>query len=114
MYRHLFRNRWIALAFVLMMASSAASLVGTEDGGGMIDQAKEQLQGQKDQFEAEAAKMAKPTRSHTVISLEEPPVSEGDMQDEEALIDPGTGIDPTPPDPAGLEPEPDINPAPVG
>ena len=112
MYRHLFRNRWIALAFVLMMVASAASLVGTEDRDGVIDQTTAELMGQKQQFEAEAEELAKPTRSHQIVTLEEPVPEDEDSSDDD-LIDPGIGIDPTPPDVTGFEPEPDLDPTPV-
>lgn len=111
MYRHLFRNRWIALAFVLMMTASAISLVGTEERDGVIDQATAQLNGQKQEFEQQAAELSKPTRSHTVIDLAE---TEDQDEGEESLIDPGTGIDPTPMDGEGIEPVPDLDPVPAG
>lgn len=113
MYRHLFRNRWIALAFVLMTVASAASLVGTEDHDGVIDKATAQLHDQKAQFAAEAEELAKPTRSHTVITLDEPPPEDAEELNDEDLIDPGTGIDPTPMDNSGFEPVPDHTPAPM-
>lgn len=109
MYRHLFRNRWIALAFVLMMTASAISLVGTEEGGGVIGEATAELHGQKQAFEDQAAELSRPTRSHTVIDMEEADAGEGD----EALVDPGTGIDPTPETEGGFEPVPDLDPTPA-
>lgn len=109
MYRHLFHNRWIALAFVLMMVTSAVSLVGTEEGGGMIDQATAELQGQKQDLEQQAAELSRPTRSHTVIDLNE---VEEDASDDD-LVDPGTGIDPTPQFDGGFEPVPDLDPCPA-
>jgi hypothetical protein len=110
MYRHLFRNRWIALAFVLMMAASAATLVGTEDSDGVIDQATARFQGQKAEFKAQAEAIAKPTPSITII---EPDEITGETDDEDILIDPGTGVDPTPPEPTGFDPQPDLDPNPA-
>lgn len=109
MYRHLFRNRWIALAFVAMMVTSAISMVGTEEGGGMIDQATAELQGQKQDFEQQAAELSKPSYSHTVIDMDDVEAEES----EDDLVDPGTGIDPTPQFEGGFEPVPDLDPAPV-
>ena len=111
MYRHLFRNRWIALAFVLLMAASAVSLVGTESGGGMIGEATAEFHDQKAEFQRQAEALSKPTRSHTVVDLSE--VDGGEAEDEESLIDPGTGIEPEPDPGAGFEPEPDLDPTPV-
>ncbi|MFN4113798.1 MAG: hypothetical protein ACK4GD_07635 [Sphingomonadaceae bacterium] len=100
MYRHLFRNRWIALGFVVLSAASAASLVGTEEGGGMIDQATAQLHDQKAEFEQEAAALSKPTRSHTVIDVED---ADWDADDELDTVDPGTGFDPAPDEASGFD-----------
>lgn len=114
MYRHLFRNRWAALGFVAMMVTSAISLVGTEEGGGMIDEAKAELQGQKQDFEDQATELAKPTSSMTVIDKSE--LDGGDLDEDvsdDDLVDPGTGEDPTPPDDGALEPVPDLDPTPV-
>ena len=108
MYRNLFRNRWIALGFVAMMVASAISLVGTEEGGGMIDEAKAELQGQKQDFETQAAELAEPTSSNIVIDAG---AFEEDVSDDD-LVDPGTGEDPTPMDEGGLEPVPDLDPSP--
>lgn len=106
MYRHLFRSRWFALAFVLMMVASAASLVGTEKHDGMIDRATAQLHSQKAAFDAEAADLARPSHNAQVITLDEP-------LPEDDLIDPGIGFDPTPPDPSGYDPDPEFDPAPA-
>lgn len=109
MYRHLFRNRWIALAFVIMMVTSAVSMVGTEEGGGMIDQATAELQGQKQDFEQQAAELSRPTSSHMVIDVDE---IEEDVSEDD-LVDPATGIDPTPQFEGGFEPVPDLDPTPA-
>lgn len=109
MYRHLFRNRWVALGFVIMMVTSAISLVGTEEGGGMIEEAKAELEGQKQGFETQAAELAEPTSSNIVIDAG---AFEEDVSEED-LVDPGTGEDPTPIDEGGLEPVPDLDPTPA-
>ncbi|OZA93877.1 hypothetical protein U4960_03265 [Altererythrobacter sp. H2] len=108
MYRHLFRNRWIALGFVALSAASAASLVGTEEGGGMIDEATAQLNGQKAEFEQQAADLAKPTRSHTVIELDDSGFAEDDD-----LVDQGTGLEPEPDPGEGFDPAPMLDPVPA-
>lgn len=110
MYRHLFRNRWVALAFVLLMTASAAMLVGTEDSGGVIDQATAELQGQKAQFEQQTEELARPTRSHRVLDISE---VEGEEPGDADLIDPATGTEPMPDPGEGFEPEPDLDPTPV-
>lgn len=108
MYRQLFRNRWAALGFVAMMVASAISLVGTEEGGGMIDEATAKLQGQKQDLKAQAANLSKPTSNHIVIDAGAP----ADKVNDEDLVDPGSGEDPTPVDDGALEPVPDIDPSP--
>lgn len=113
MYRTVFANRWIALLFVLLMAASAASLVGTEESDGVLDHATQQIAEQRADFEAEAAKLAAPSRTRQVI--EQP---DTDFLQDEELIDEATGLDtsgldttgfdPTPDAPEGFEPEPAI------
>lgn len=109
MYRHLFRNRWIAIAFVVMMVTSAITLVGTEEGGGLLDDATAELHGQKQAFEDQAAELAKPGSSHIVIDADALEAED----DEDELVDPGTGQDPTPQIEDPLDPTPDLDPTPA-
>jgi hypothetical protein len=109
MYRHLFRNRWIALAFVILMMTSAITLVGTEDGSGLLDHATAELHGQKQAFEDQAAELSKPGSHHIVIDADE--LETEDEEDE--LVDPGTGEDPTPVLDDPVDPTPDLDPTPA-
>ena len=58
MYSPVFRNRWIALAFVLFMAMGAAQLVGDENDAGVISQAAEQLIDQRADFARQADELS--------------------------------------------------------
>ncbi|MXO75639.1 hypothetical protein GRI40_10465 [Altererythrobacter aerius] len=94
-------NLWFALAFVAITLLIAAVLVGTADNRGLLSETA----AGPDRPEA-ASKDAPPSSSEGTIrdtaSPEVFPVSD------EELIDPATGIEPTPidPEPAGIEPAP--------
>jgi hypothetical protein len=88
---YMFRNRWGALLFVCITLAGAASLVGTEEGQGAIQQATDEIAQQKaqaDQWTTDTQAPSAATASATATTV----VSTSD----EDLIDPATGIDPTP------------------
>jgi hypothetical protein len=86
----MFRNRWGALLFVCLTLAGAATLVGTEEGEGAIQQATDQIAQQRAQAEQLTADMQAPAQpagdpTETVV-----------LSSDEDLIDPATGEDPTP------------------
>ena len=88
---YMFRNRWGALLFVCITLAGAASLVGTEDGQGAIQQATDEIAQQKaqaDQWTTDTQEPPAAPASATATTV----VSSSD----EDLIDPAIGIDPTP------------------
>ena len=98
MYSLLFKNRAVALGFVLLTAAGAVSLVGTEEDGGLIEQTKEQFGVQKQEFADKvqdmqsSARKAPPRPANAALQM---PV---ELADDEHLIDTAEGYDPTPDD----------------
>lgn len=94
---YMFRNRWGALLFVGLVLASVTRLVGTGNGDGALDAAREQIVEQGPPVEALVAESVPPG---------EPLPTE--FTPDEELIDPGTGEDPTP-----IDPQPDVEPQPA-
>ena len=99
---YMFRNRWFALLFVAVTAAGAASLVGTEDDGGTIADATDQITQQRAQFERDAAEIAAPSKPEPATEAD--PLLEQSYDDdvvieftsdEDLVLDP-SGVDPTP------------------
>ncbi|GEM_PF-4307714 len=113
MYRYVFANRWIALLFVAVMAAGAASLVGTEDSEGVIDQATQQITQQRDDFERVAEDLATPDEPSRRVEQEPKGfLDDSDLVDDAEGLD-VSGFDPTP-DPGNImDPQPDHDPAPT-
>lgn len=86
---YMFRSRWSALLFVGLVLLGVANLVGTEEEGGAIDAARAQFSDQHDQAEA-FTQYSPAGQNADEVALQF-------AQDEE-LIDPATGYDPTPVD----------------
>ncbi|OCC24267.1 hypothetical protein MB02_06580 [Croceicoccus estronivorus] len=111
MYRKLFTDWRIALAFVAVTAISAVLFVGTEEDGGALTQATQQVHGQKQDFQRKIDSVNNGPEVYP-----EPETSEF-MPDEE-LLDDASGFDPSPRDeapmmgdgndgnPPGFEPRP--------
>ena len=93
---YMFRNRWFSLVFVGLVLVGVANLVGTEEGGGTLGEMREQFARQTDQ-------------THGLDTESELPEVSDDVHfefiDDEELIDPATGYDPTPIDPVAALPE---------
>ncbi|MGX7951459.1 hypothetical protein ACWPM1_02730 [Tsuneonella sp. HG249] len=84
---YMFRNRWFALLFVALVLAGVTRLVGTGNGDGALDIAKQQIAEQKVQAE----------RLTTESKLAAPEAKVLFTPDDE-LIDPAVGEDPTPVD----------------
>lgn len=94
MYRMLFINRWIALAFVFLTVFSTIAIVGTEEKDGAIDRATKDLNEQRETFAKKAASFSQSEASDT----DPGPTA---FASDEDLIDDATGYDPTPDDGSG-------------
>lgn len=94
---YMFRNRWGALFFVAVTLAGVAQLVGTRTERGAIDEAAATLTAQRQEMEALATPAAPPPVAADAITDDGGDVIYDAPADED-LIDPGTGVDPTPPD----------------
>ena len=93
---YMFRNRWGALLFVGLTVAGALTLVGTDKDAGALQQATERLaqnQQQAEQFVKDQQRV-----QETVATQGEPSQPAVMAATDEELIDPATGIDPTPVD----------------
>ncbi len=91
----MFRNRWLALLFVGMVLAGITRIVGTEEGGGVVEVARDQILSQHGQ----AA-----NRQPDDVAIRETETSRDvvlEFAPDEELIDPATGYDPTPVDEFG-------------
>lgn len=105
MYRMIFRHRWAAVLFVLLVVAGALRLVGTQDQDGQLAEMQRQVSEQREQFEQATAADTNPFAEEIVEDDSEPEVGFAGDSD---LIDPAEGTDPTPPEPeiAGGDGEP--------
>lgn len=92
-YQILFRNRWIALAFVAFTLISVYTLVGSEDDSSLLGS----MSGETEEAQQQLATVEAPPQPDIPVDpgFEEFP---DDVLSDEELIDPATGIDPTPSD----------------
>jgi hypothetical protein len=88
MYSQLFRNRWIAIAFVALTAISAANLVGSSEEEGVLGEATDLIEGEREAFAAEAETLSGDT------PIANPSVESFTADDD--LIEPGVGVAPDP------------------
>ena len=102
MYSLLFKNRAVALGFVLLTAAGAVSLVGTEEEGGLIEQTKQQFGVQKQEFADRVQDLQTPTPRAAPRPASASLSMPVELADDEHLIDQAEGYDPTPDD--GEEP----------
>ena len=82
MYRMLFTNRWIALAFVAVVVVSALAFVGTQDQEGAYGMAKHSLHEQQEAVEKQIEVIQQPEPS---------PEEPAEFMSDEELIDDATG-----------------------
>lgn len=112
MYSFLFRNKWGALAFVVLMMISAATLVGTEEHDGVIAKTAEQITQQRDDFaeKVDAMSSKKSASKPTIVAAEPKPI---EFTADDDLIDTAQGFDAQGFDPTPEPPKPDFNPDPI-
>ncbi len=88
MFTSLFRNRWVAVAFVLLTAIGAAELVGDEQDGGPLGNAAQKWAGQRVEISQQADALAASETSSIVGTTSDPALVEGVPQ-----ADPATEAD---------------------
>ncbi|QYU70988.1 hypothetical protein J4558_13135 [Leptolyngbya sp. 15MV] len=76
MFTSLFRNRWVALAFVLLTAIGAAELVGDEEDGGPLGNAAQRWAGQRVELSQHADALAAGETSSIVGTTSDPTLVE--------------------------------------
>jgi len=103
-YQFLFKNRWIALAFVGFTLLSVYTLVGTEDDASVLG-AMTGIAAQPDQNPAEMSIVEQPQQPEYLADDGMADFADDAYVGDEELIDPATGTDPTPMD--GAEGAPD-------
>lgn len=86
---YMFRNRWFALLFVCLTLAGVTKLIGTEEDGGTIQEATDQLTQVKDQAE-QMTTQTTPAGDDTTF--------DAPLASDEELIDQALGEDPTPVD----------------
>ena len=94
---YMFRSRWGALAFVVLSAVGAASLIGGEEDKGVLLNAAHDIQQQRSAMEA------------TMAGEEPPPIAvpsgaAAEFTSDEELIEDAAGFDPTPIEDAAAPP----------
>lgn len=89
MFTSLFRNRWVALAFVLLTAIGAAELVGEEEDGGPLGNAAEKWAGQASETSTIVRTTSDPTLVEGVPQAD--PWSESDSWFASAQSSPNNG-----------------------
>ncbi len=92
MYSPVFRSRWLALAFVVIMAMGAAKLVGDEKGGGVIGHATEQILDQRKEFARGVEDLRAGDEGDDGFASDEELVQDGAPSEPEAI----GGFDPAP------------------
>jgi hypothetical protein len=99
MYRIIFRYRWAALLFALMVVGTTMSLVGTKERDGHLAQMQQQVTQQRDQFEQTIAD-GEPAQEDTPEDIEEVEAEpEFGFGGDAGPMDLAEGIDPTPDQP---------------
>lgn len=100
MYFDPFRNRWAALALAGLILLAAATLVGSEDGGGLLDRMAERRGTEKPEppplTEMPEEEMPSPELAPSERAFGEP-VDRGSFTPDAELIDDAQGFDTTPP-----------------
>jgi hypothetical protein len=106
MYQFLFRNKWAALAFLILMLVSVRALVGRQDEDGVISHTKTELIAQRKQMQQQMGQLnAAPSKN---ANIPPPPDAGGNgYVDDNDLIDDTKGFDPTPEIDAPMDPSPD-------
>ena len=94
MYKFLFKNRWIALAFVVITMVSVKTLVGSEGENGMISRTQGDLLAQREEMRAAMSDLA--TAPATTQAAPGTSSSMMGFTPDEDLIDDTSGFDPTP------------------
>ncbi len=93
MYRIIFRYRWAAMLFVLLVVAGAMQLVGTGKGDGHLAKVERDVTEQRENFEAATGQSLD---GEPVEIIEEEAEPEDWYGAQEDLIDRAEGIDPTP------------------
>jgi hypothetical protein len=96
MYRIIFRYRWAALLFALMVVGTTMSLVGTKERDGQLAQMQDQVTQQRDQFEQTIADGAPAEEDASEDSEEVEAEPEFGSGGDAGPMDLAEGIDPTP------------------
>ncbi len=99
MFTSLFRNRWVAVAFVLLTAIGAAELVGDEEDGGPLGNAAQKWAGQRVELSQQAEALATSETSSIVGTTSDPTLVEGAPQ-VDPVTDPDGWFAPAPVSPA--------------
>jgi hypothetical protein len=103
---NLFRNRWLALAFVGLVLIGAMTLVGSEGDEGLLDrfmrgtepegEVVENLGGPRETPSSELLVTSSQTTETVVSEPADAPVAIGSFASDEELIDDAEGFDTTP------------------
>ena len=105
MYQFLFRNKWAALAFVILMLVSVRALIGPEGGDGTIPNTQAELIAQRKQMQQQMNQLnAEPSKQAGISAS--PDAAERDYTDDSDLIDDAQGYDPTPQIDSPMDPSP--------
>ena len=107
MYRWLFKNKWVAIAFVILTLVSVQSLVGRNgDEDSAISRTKSQLISQRQQMQHQVDQMSLDQPPQDAVP-DQPSDAETTFADDNDLIDDARGFDPTPETEEPLDPSPD-------
>lgn len=93
MYQFLFKNRWFALAFVVMTLASVSTLVGSDGEETVLSRTKDNIIGQKDGADQAAAILARPDIHQMSGDDADSPT---EFATDEELIDNAEGFEPEP------------------
>ena len=99
MYQWLFRNKWVAIAFVILTLVSVQALVGHEGDDSVISRTQSQVIQQRQRMQDQADSLATDPASvpPPEVIRDRPPVAdETGWVDDDELIDDAEGFDPTP------------------
>lgn len=112
MYRWLFKNKWVAIAFVILTLASVQSLVGKNGKDeSVISRTQSQLIAQRKQMQQQIDEMNAGQDGQDAIPGPPSDAETGFAADDE-LIDDAKGFDPTPEIEQPLDPSPDVDPSP--
>ena len=113
MYRWVFKNKWVAVAFVILTLASVQSLVGKNGkDGSMISRTKGQLIAQRKQMQHQIDEMSPDQTAQDAASGPPSDVETG-FADDDDLVDDAKGFDPTPETEEPLDPSPGVDPTPI-